>query len=59
MRDPKACQGDPQAPDPSESHKEARGSEFEDLLRCASEVLRGGAKTAPGAVETKNPHIQG
>jgi hypothetical protein len=59
MLDAKPCSSDPFVSDPNQPDKEANGSEFENLLRCASEMLRGGAKVAPSGVETKNPQVQG
>lgn len=59
MLDAKPSHSDEPMPRSSAPDEDADRSEFDDLLRRASEVLRAGAKAEQGGLGTGNPKGRG
>jgi hypothetical protein len=59
MLEPKPSHGDQPVPRSRTPEEGPNRSEFEDLLRCASEVLRARAETEQGGLGTGNTKVPG
>ena len=57
MLEPKPSHGDQPVPRSRTPDEGPNRSEFEDLLRCASEVLRARAKIEQGGLGTENSKV--